>query len=195
MSAELLQTVCGVCHSIVRLVNSYESVRDPDVLDSLILQVARLRRFLMVLDSNEMLVEVGRGLSLLEELQHKTDEQNVQRSVEVPQVQNERGRPKLAINKEQLEYLLNLGFSCPRIAAVIGVSLSTVRRRMTEYGMSVTALYFHVTDNELDLIVSEIKRNFPNCRYRMTQGHVLRHGTGYLKAEFGNAYIELIPKG
>ena len=43
------------------------------------------------------------------------------------------GRPRLDIRQEQLEYLLHLGFTCPQIAMLMGVSLSTIRRRMSEY--------------------------------------------------------------
>ena len=37
------------------------------------------------------------------------------------------GQPRLDVPKEQLEYLLSMGFSGPQISTVIGVSLSTVR--------------------------------------------------------------------
>ena len=63
--------------------------------------------------------------------------------------ENKRGRPRLEIKQQQLEYLLQLGFSCPKIAGVLGVSLSTIRRRMSEFGLSVTSLYSDVTDQEL----------------------------------------------
>ena len=48
-----------------------------------------------------------------------------------------------AITKEQIEYLLHIEFSCSKVAdvRVIGVSFSTIRRRMTEYGLTVHALY------------------------------------------------------
>ena len=51
------------------------------------------------------------------------------------------GRPKIDIRQEQLEYLLGLGFSCPKISKVLGVSLSTIKRKMNEFGLSVTSLY------------------------------------------------------
>ena len=41
-----------------------------------------------------------------------------------------RGRPRLDVNQAQLEYLLQLGFTCPLIGEALGVSLSTVRRHM-----------------------------------------------------------------
>ena len=56
------------------------------------------------------------------------------------------GRPKLNITHEQLEHLLAVGFSGPNVTDVLGVSLSTVRRRMSEYGLSVRALYSVISD-------------------------------------------------
>ena len=51
------------------------------------------------------------------------------------------GRPRLEITLQQIAYLLNPYFSCPTLSDILGVSLSTVRRRMTEYGLSISALY------------------------------------------------------
>ena len=55
-----------------------------------------------------------------------------------------RGQPCLDIRQEQLEYLL---LTCPRIAILMGVSLSKIRRRMSEYGL---ALYSTITDQGLN---------------------------------------------
>ena len=66
------------------------------------------------------------------------------------------GHPRLNITQEQLEHLLNLGFSGPSIAEIIGVS--PVRRRVCEYGLSIRTLYSVITDQELDRLVSEIKK-------------------------------------
>ena len=83
-----------------------------------------------------------------------------------------RGRPKFDISQEQLQHLLQLHFSCPKIPYLLGVSLSTVRRRMKEYGLSVSALYPEISDVELDRLINEIRGSFPNCGYRMMDGHV-----------------------
>lgn len=80
-----------------------------------------------------------------------------------------RGRPFYDIRSEQLKYLLQIRFSCPQIAKFIGVSMSTIRRRMTYYGLSVQSLYSSITDDELDMVVSEISGHFPNCGYRMME--------------------------
>ena len=62
------------------------------------------------------------------------------------------------------------------MAEVLGVSLSTIRRRMREFGLSVTALYSQVSDQELDEVVSEIKHDFPNCGSCLMCGHLMCRG-------------------
>ena len=106
---------------------------------------------------------------------------------EVQQVMSDRvARPSLDIPKEQLEYLLAMGFSSPQISNAIGVSLSTVRRRMTRYGLTIGSLYSDVTDEELDSIVSEIKVLFPNYGFRMVI--YLIKVIGFHKYVFENLY-------
>ncbi len=82
----------------------------------------------------------------------------------------------MEIPVDQLQYLLELGFSCPQIANVLSVSLSTVRRRMDENYLSISSLYSNITDDELDAIVKDIKVFFPNCGYRLMYGHLVTRG-------------------
>lgn len=86
------------------------------------------------------------------------------------------GRPKFDVSVEQLEHLLHIGLNCSSIASSLGVSLRTVRRRMTEHGLSVRALYTSIDNSDLDSVVDEIKVIFPNCGYRMLDGHLRRRG-------------------
>ena len=86
------------------------------------------------------------------------------------------GRPKFDIRKEQLEHLLQLHFSCPKIAMLLGVSIRTIRRRMTEYELSVSGLYSRISDSELQRIISDIRILFPDCGYRLMDGHLRRRG-------------------
>ena len=131
--------------------------------------------------TNDILEEIGSSLSILEELQDSSTlghtgalEHGYKPNVLVGE--NLVGRPRLDVPREQLEYLLSMGFSGPQISTAIGVSLSTIRRRMTEYGLSIGSLYSDVTDQELDQVVSETKVLFPNSGYRMMQGHLLNQG-------------------
>ena len=50
---------------------------------------------------------------------------------------NSVGRPKFVITREQLVYMLEYDISVPNIAHVLGVSQSTIKRRLREYGISI----------------------------------------------------------
>ena len=82
-------------------------------------------------------------------------------SVPAPTSQS-RGRPKFYICKEQIEHLLKLNFTGPKIAGLLDVSLRTLRRRMNEYQLSVSQLYSDISDTELLRRVKDIQNSFPN---------------------------------
>ncbi|KAK9977024.1 hypothetical protein ABG768_018845 [Culter alburnus] len=52
----------------------------------------------------------------------------------------ERGRPTLIVTYDQLEFLLELHFSVPDMARLLGVSKSTVKRRLREYTSNCTLI-------------------------------------------------------
>ena len=86
------------------------------------------------------------------------------------------GRPRFEIPRAQLEFLLQAGFSVPQIAHLICVSISTVRRRMTRYALSVRSMYSSLTDDQLDSLVSEIQGQFPNAGNRQMYGLLSSRG-------------------
>lgn len=195
VSRELSEAVIGVCSTVSMLVDSYEETRQPDKLDALIFHVDRLRRVLLPLDvcSNEVLEALGVSLSLLEELDRS---QSMGISYE-PEIlaENCRGRPRIQITQEQLEYLLQMGFSGPHIADILSVSLSTVRRRMHQYRLSINSLYSIITDQDLDILVADIKQQFPNCGYRLMHGHLLRQGHRITQARVREVLHRVDPEG
>lgn len=86
------------------------------------------------------------------------------------------GRPRYIIKYDQLKMLLEHRFTVPHIANMLGVSVSTVRRRMAEFDLSVAATYATLTDDELDSLVSNIQNHFPNCGNRQMEGQLLARG-------------------
>ena len=90
------------------------------------------------------------------------------------------GRPRFDIGEEQLSCLIETGFSVPEIASysILRVSVSTVRRRMSEYNLtvSVSATYSDIGDEELDHYVTEIQSVFPMCGNRQMMGILLSKG-------------------
>ena len=83
----------------------------------------------------------------------------------------ERGRPPVTIPHKRMEYLIDHEFSTTEIAD-LQASVHTVRRRKSDYGLSIQATYSALTNNELDALVESIHRDFPNYGYCMMQGHL-----------------------
>ena len=77
-----------------------------------------------------------------------------------------RGRRSFDIHKERIELFLEYNFSLPQISEILGVSLSTVNRRLKDYGLSVTQTYSTISATELDKITQQLVSEFPNCGYR-----------------------------
>ena len=86
------------------------------------------------------------------------------------------GRKKYQIKKGQLNCLLSLDFSIPEIAHFLGVSVRTIKRRMSEYEISVFDKYAEINDKELDVFIGNILREFPNTGYRKMIGYVRAKG-------------------
>ena len=192
INEELYRIIIDICQFVQRLIDCYQQTRQPDTLDSLVYQVERLYRILLNFEScsNAVLEAVGTSLRLFHGL-------NESCSGYVPPLidASMNGRPKIDIRQEQLEYLLGLGFSCPKISEVLGVSLSTIKRRMNEFGLSVTSLYSIITDQELDAIVSQIKIDFPNSGYRLMQGLLLHRGHRVTQARIRDSLQRVDPEG
>ena len=76
------------------------------------------------------------------------------------------GRPSFDISFDQLNYLLNFELSVPDIAQALGVSESTIFRRMQKYCLSVRQNVAPMSDQELDDKIREILQEFPSAGYR-----------------------------
>ena len=92
------------------------------------------------------------------------------------QISVRRGRPRFKISKEQLDFFVESGFTVPHIACLLNVSSSTVERRMREFSISVRNKYSNVSDEGLDNIVLDVKRNFPNIGYKQMKGFLSQRG-------------------
>lgn len=51
------------------------------------------------------------------------------------------GRTSFMIPREHVIFLIESRFTAPQMAQILGVSLSTIRRRMADYGLSIAAEY------------------------------------------------------
>ena len=77
---------------------------------------------------------------------------------------------------EDVEFLRGLKFSWTKIASIIGVSQSTLYRRLQDEGISLQTAFTCISNEDLDRIVLEIKRNHPNSGERLMIRHLQRLG-------------------
>ena len=106
-----------------------------------------------------------------------------------------RGRPRLEITEDVLIYFIDHGFSATTIAMLLHVSLSTVRRRMAEFDLSVRSNYSSIADDELDRLVTTIHYHHPNCGYRLMQGHLATLGHRVQQNRIREAMLRTDPEG
>ena len=106
-----------------------------------------------------------------------------------------RGRPKVIIPCNMLEYLIGNHFSVQRVAQLLQTSVSTVRRRMREFGISVRSTYSVIDDAQLDTLVREIQHQYPNCGYRLLKGHLIALGYRIQESRIRNSLKRVDPVG
>ena len=88
-----------------------------------------------------------------------------------------RGAPSYYLPQCQLEFLIGIHFTVPEIAALLGVSTSTIRRRMRQYWLSIRQRYTQLANTTLDqLILLEILNEHPNSGYRMVCSYLSDRG-------------------
>ena len=56
------------------------------------------------------------------------------------------------------------------------VSTRAIERRMAEFGLSIRSTYSEVQDDQLDRIILELMRSFPNTGYRRMSGMLTSRG-------------------
>lgn len=76
------------------------------------------------------------------------------------------GAPSYQIPKESLETLISIGFRIDEMAQLLGVSESTVYRRMRMFGLRKVQ-FADITDEELTITVKQTLQEFPKCGERM----------------------------
>ena len=140
-----IRTLQRIVSSLMAL--TVERELDVDLLDSHQVQLELVYRQLVaeVLGeiSNSAVVDfVREAMRLLMEVSERTI--TIQRQYQPPLVYSGmRGRPRLDISNSQIAWLLEVRFTVPQIADILGVSVCTVRRRMSDCNMSVHELILY----------------------------------------------------
>lgn len=90
------------------------------------------------------------------------------------------GPPSFDIPQHQLQYLIENRFSVPQIAQLMGVSVSTIRRRMSDYNLSIRSTYYPITDEQLDQLIVGVQQQFPNWGNRQMYGYPRERGCNFI---------------
>ena len=69
---------------------------------------------------------------------------------------------------------MSLKFNSSDFSKLLGISKSTLYRRMSDFGTNISSTYSKITDSELDEKVKDIFKDFPRTGYRRMLGF-LRH--------------------
>ncbi len=85
------------------------------------------------------------------------------------------GRPPLEVSVDDIEYLRGLRFTWTKIAEILGISRSTLYRRLEQEGIDHHELHYtNISDYELDRVVESIKQAHPNAGERLLIEHLNR---------------------
>lgn len=85
------------------------------------------------------------------------------------------GSPVYDIPKPVLENLLENGCIVSYISKLLSVSESTIYRRMTQFGLSKMN-FSQISDNDLDLKLGEIMKDFPLCGENLLRQMIILKG-------------------
>ena len=80
-------------------------------------------------------------------------------------------------------HLRSLHFTWTKISELVGVSRSTLYRRLWDAGIS-TDDYTSISSSDLDDVVQGVKSEFPNDGEVMMNGHLLRLGIKVTRQAF-----------
>ena len=83
------------------------------------------------------------------------------------------GRPRIEVDMEDVR---SLRFSWLKIADILGISRSTLYRRLEEEGITMDMWYTPVSDNDLDRTLFHIKEQHPHDGERLLRGHLISMG-------------------
>ena len=162
--------VVGILRRVAADVLVFEDCRSvpEDTLDSFILSLEIAYRELVIMDTVSVLTPLQKEAcdivrSCLADLRSLQEGRCMSQPSMQPITRGAVGRPSFDIPCEQLTYLIEHRFSVRQVADMLGVSISTVRRRMAEYGISIRAQYSTICDQELDQVIGAIQHEFPKC--------------------------------
>ncbi|CAB3995673.1 Retrovirus-related Pol poly [Paramuricea clavata] len=205
--------------SLLRSVVSFEeqsrsqglSVEEIDeVVDRLNVAADTLQLLITDIDGNDAFADVTVNLNttvnkvrrlsnILQQYKNNTSASAWENSYNCPiaSTENRPGRPHYVIGEEQIRFLRELHFSWIKIANLLGVSESTLRRRRILYGMTTEEEpnWAMITDDELERTVREIQELTPNIGQARLLGVLRSRGLNIQRRRVRNCLRSIDPIG
>lgn len=94
------------------------------------------------------------------------------------------GRPRIPVDRDQLQYLRELNFTWSEVSSILGVSIKTLQRRAKEWNILT---YSIITAQELDDVLREILFEFPTAGEVMLNGHLRSKGIHVQREKLRNS--------
>lgn len=196
----LLEGLRTQLHSISRVL---EGAPEPDLLDSTTLRMELLYSHLIRIHdvgqcpsivTDEVMDCARRLCQCLCQIHDETE--NDYAGYQAPlQAPSGCGRPSYIVGRGQLVYFIEHGFIAQQMFNMLGVSLSTIRRRMNEYGLSIQQTYSAINNDELNHLVRQCLSAFPNAGYRMVGGWLHQNGHRVQETRVRQSLREVDPVG
>ena len=74
-----------------------------------------------------------------------------------------KGRPRIDMSKEQLQFFIQKGYTVPRMAKHFSCSDHVVKRRLEGHGLRIRNKFSPISDDQLDSTIKELNHKFPNA--------------------------------
>lgn len=104
-----------------------------------------------------------------------------------------RGRPRVVIEQDKIEFLRELGFNWTQIASMFGVCRRTLYAVRVEYGIISTGGFTHISDDELRHHVQSLKQDMPEVGYNMMRGILRSQGIHVSTSRIQQCISEIDP--
>ena len=105
-----------------------------------------------------------------------------------------RGRPRVGICEQQLEFLVENNFLTKYIALIFGCSPRTIERRKAELHIAGES-YSSISDTELDSLVEEFAYLHPHCGEKMLSGWLQSRGDRVQRQRVRDSLHRVDPSG
>ena len=104
------------------------------------------------------------------------------------------GRPRVEVNIPQVERLVELGIPLTSISSTLGISRTTLWRRLSKLGLCVQR-FTTIDDSTLDSIIEGLVNRFPNAGIEMITGYLRSANIFLTRSRIRNSLVRVSPAG